>query len=90
MTALLALIQVAHTRVGSSFSVTIAPSKRGPKNGTYKIKHNNFRDQFFFLPDSSIKTSGHHSANMLSSCKAALEVVVLALHRYTHNNVLHG
>lgn len=40
-TALLALIHVAHMRLGSSFAVTIAPSKRGPKKGTCEPQNRN-------------------------------------------------
>ena len=38
MTARLALMQVAQIRLGSSFPLTIAPSNRGPKNGTCQCK----------------------------------------------------
>lgn len=34
LTALLALMHVAQMRLGSSVAVTMAPLKRGPKNGT--------------------------------------------------------
>lgn len=34
-TALLALMHVAQIRLGSSFPLTMAPSNRGPKNGTW-------------------------------------------------------
>lgn len=40
-TALLALIHVAHMRLGSSFAVTIAPLKRGPKKGTCEPQNRN-------------------------------------------------
>lgn len=39
--ARLALIAVARTMVGSIFPSTMAPSKRGPKNGTLKRKKTN-------------------------------------------------
>lgn len=37
-TALLALMHVAQIRLGSSFPLTMAPSNRGPKNGTCGFK----------------------------------------------------
>jgi len=34
-------MHVAHMRLGSSFAVTMAPSKRGPKNGTCRPQNKN-------------------------------------------------
>lgn len=36
MTALLALMQVARTRLGSKVPVTMAPLNSGPKKGTWR------------------------------------------------------